>query len=880
MDADVLVVVPDHLVGQWRKELATKFFVSPEDCRLTLIGTSSLLGNELDGNKYTLVVLDEAHRIASQAFSGQTRERSTFERLCRITVASPRLLLLSGTPVLRHENQFLAMLHLLDPSGYPLSDLDTFRKRVQKRQLIAEATADLMDQATGTFAEEAVTKILEAFGTDERLAQLCGRVQKLLWVPEESPERISALRELRTHLTETYKLHRRLLRTKRSDPRIRDLLPSRNGAVYVSHRDPARSEASEFLDTWRVSLDDLDHQPKPLKELFATFVAAAMTHPRLLVREIERRLSQINGSLCRDREFDQISNPGPAFNGEAELLSERSKLITSLIEESDRSMAIRDWAMAHPEVRKFVIFVSDPIIADHVCSSLQSRLRDISVIRYKGRAAQLREFETDHSRSFLVCDQQAEEGLNLQRGGAAIVHYDLPLDPWRIEQRIGRVDRIEARARITNIVVSDPNPYERRWLECLSDAIGVFNRSVAPLQYLLSESILRIHTRLLTAGSEAFEEERALLLNSETGVSAELRRIATQETIDSITVDSDEEAESFARLLECDESLELEGQASLDAWVTKRLQFDYQRLEPEIGRYIHNGDRTLVPLFDAFRTFEESIDRESNLPRRIHQMPLIPMTFSRELAEAKNVSLLRVGNPILDALVSFVRSDDRGSAYALWRYVPNADQSYTELYFRFDFYIEADVEAPFNPTTEDNSNLLGSARRRADAVFPVQYETVWIDSDLGLVTDRERMSILHYPYSRHRRDDGGFDRNLNSDRWQEARSKLNVFDWAELCIRARDTAESHLTQSKPFLDKCRLAAQKYRALIEEKANILDSRLAHLEGPAKASELRTSEIEEDVDQAILRGIEKPKIRVDSVGCVVISTEQLRGEDAEI
>jgi len=113
-------------------------------------------------------------------------------------------------------------------------------------------------------------------------------------------------------------------------------------------------------------------------------------------------------------------------------------------------------------------------------------------------------------------------------------------------------------------------------------------------------------------------------LNPETGVNSELRRIAEQETIDSVSVDSGEEAEFFAQLLECDESLERDGRASLDAWVTKRLLFDYQRLEPEIGRYIHNGECTLVPVFDAFGVFEESIDRESSLGRRRHEMPLIP----------------------------------------------------------------------------------------------------------------------------------------------------------------------------------------------------------------------------------------------------------------
>jgi hypothetical protein len=450
----------------------------------------------------------------------------------------------------------------------------------------------------------------------------------------------------------------------------------------------------------------------------------------------------------------------------------------------------------------------------------------------------------------------------------------------RIEQRIGRVDRIDARARITNVVVSHQHSYEGPWLECLSKGIGVFNRSIAPLQYLLSDSVSRIHRRLLTAGRDAFDEEREFFLNPETGVNSELRRIAEQETIDSVSVDSAEEAGFFAQLLECDETLERDGRASLDAWVTKRLHFDYQRLEPEIGRYIHNGERTLVPVFDAFGIFEDSIDRESSLGRRRHEMPLIPMTFSRELAETKHVSLLRVGNPIIDALMTFVRGDDRGSAYAMWRYIPDSVDVYTDIYFRFDFYVEADLDLSTIDVLGDDLNLEQSLRRRADDVFPVQYETVWINSDLEIVADIDRIAILRFPYSRQERDNGSFDRNLNSQRWHNAQAQLNVLDWAELCNRARDAAESHLTHADAFVEKCRRATARHLAAMEDSANILDSRLAHLEGSAKASELRTSQIDEAVDQAILRGIQRPRARVDSVGCVVVSTEQLGGNDAEV
>ena len=42
--------------------------------------------------------------------------------------------------------------------------------------------------------------------------------------------------------------------------------------------------------------------------------------------------------------------------------------------------------------------------------------------------------------AILLCDPRGEEGLNLQFAHG-IVHLDLPLNPERIEQRIGRLDR-------------------------------------------------------------------------------------------------------------------------------------------------------------------------------------------------------------------------------------------------------------------------------------------------------------------------------------------------------------------------------------------------------------------------------------------------------
>ena len=58
-DHDVAIVVPPHLVEQWRQELATKFFVTETE-QVHLISESDLPGRKLP-ESLSLLVVDEAY---------------------------------------------------------------------------------------------------------------------------------------------------------------------------------------------------------------------------------------------------------------------------------------------------------------------------------------------------------------------------------------------------------------------------------------------------------------------------------------------------------------------------------------------------------------------------------------------------------------------------------------------------------------------------------------------------------------------------------------------------------------------------------------------------------------------------------------------------
>ena len=82
----------------------------------------------------------------------------------------------------------------------------------------------------------------------------------------------------------------------------------------------------------------------------------------------------------------------------------------------------------------------------------------------------------------LLCTDAAAEGLNFQFCGA-LVNYDMPWNPMRVEQRIGRIDRLgqqHPRVRIVNLHYQDT--VETDVYRALRGRIRLFESVVGPLQ--------------------------------------------------------------------------------------------------------------------------------------------------------------------------------------------------------------------------------------------------------------------------------------------------------------------------------------------------------------------------------------------------------------
>jgi SNF2 family DNA or RNA helicase len=108
----------------------------------------------------------------------------------------------------------------------------------------------------------------------------------------------------------------------------------------------------------------------------------------------------------------------------------------------------------------------------------------------------------------LLCTESASEGLNLQTCGI-LINYDMPWNPMRVEQRIGRIDRIGQRystVRIHNFYYD--GTVEAKVYRKLRDRIDAFATVVGKLQPILAKVPTFIERAVMSADPE---EEDVLL---------------------------------------------------------------------------------------------------------------------------------------------------------------------------------------------------------------------------------------------------------------------------------------------------------------------------------------------------------------------------------
>lgn len=117
-------------------------------------------------------------------------------------------------------------------------------------------------------------------------------------------------------------------------------------------------------------------------------------------------------------------------------------------------------------------------------------------------------FSAFQGSAILLSSEVGSEGIDLQFC-STLVNYDLPWNPMKVEQRIGRLDRLGQLAEkilIYNLVLTDT--IEDRILLRLHERIGVFQRSIGDLEQILGSEVQELVTALFSSRLTDEERER------------------------------------------------------------------------------------------------------------------------------------------------------------------------------------------------------------------------------------------------------------------------------------------------------------------------------------------------------------------------------------
>ena len=129
------------------------------------------------------------------------------------------------------------------------------------------------------------------------------------------------------------------------------------------------------------------------------------------------------------------------------------------------------------------------------------------VWRRIGRDDAKRRFR-DGEAEILLCTDAAAEGLNFQFCGA-LVNYDMPWNPMRVEQRIGRIDRLGQQNETIRVVnLHYEGTVETDVYRALRKRIGLFESVVGRLQPILAQ-LPRTISQTVLSGESRDARERA-----------------------------------------------------------------------------------------------------------------------------------------------------------------------------------------------------------------------------------------------------------------------------------------------------------------------------------------------------------------------------------
>lgn len=434
----IAVLCPPHLCDQWQQELSEKFHI---DAVVVRSGTASKLERNIPNNDSVfsyyrhlivsldyakaerrrasfithcpdLVIVDEAHTCA-RPNKTTTSQQQRHQLITEIAQKQEQhLLLLTATPHSGIEESFLSLLGLLKP------EFEHFN--------LNSLTDKQRDHLANHFVQRRRADVKLWLGNETPFPER-----------ESSEESYKLSKEYKELFDEVYDFARGLVKTTTADMShaqrrgrywsalalIRCVMSSPAAAIATLNRQVSKSGERLVADLDEDLMSSYVHDPTEQEQ-------AVDASPTLVIEQGQQ--SYKDADKRKLKAFVQSAEK--LQGGKDQKLQSCIATVESLLKDEMNPIV---WC-------RYIATAN--YVADALRQKLEKKGSQIRVIAITGELSEdERETRLEELKSYpqrvLVATDCLSEGVNLQTHFSAVIHYDLPWNPNRLEQREGRIDR-------------------------------------------------------------------------------------------------------------------------------------------------------------------------------------------------------------------------------------------------------------------------------------------------------------------------------------------------------------------------------------------------------------------------------------------------------
>lgn len=428
----LLIATPASLTRMWNDALAA--------CELgaELITHEALSRGATPAIEPGVVIVDEAHRLRSQS----TRRYSILADICRVA----KVLLVTATPVQNKRSDLATQLALfLGRGAWELTD----------EELAAYVVRDSAREGRGQPRLDGPHRICLPSDDD------CLEALLALPAPIPAKDESLAVALLTYGLVHQWTSSRAALVASLSRRRARGVALL---AAIEAGRQPTRAEMTAWTHAdgaVQLAFPELVTADAPIEDVCASDVADALQrHDSAIVALIERLRARHDPDVDRARALSQIRAQHPG------------ERIIAFCQYTETVHALRSLLAREPGVA--ALTAHGARIAGGRAS------RDEVIAQFLPSASGSRSVGAAGRIDLLITTDLLSEGLNLQEA-SVIVHLDLPWNPARLDQRVGRALRLGSRHDAVTVYTIAPPASAERMLQIearLRDKLSVAQHTV------------------------------------------------------------------------------------------------------------------------------------------------------------------------------------------------------------------------------------------------------------------------------------------------------------------------------------------------------------------------------------------------------------------